>query len=582
MAGRPSRLYETIRAGSACASLVHKQSYFGSLAERAIFTAPLLLAVAALLAWSVLQEMRLGLWDDVTHLINLSERVLDGQRPYVDFIMDNPPASLLIYVPPTQCARLLGLPVDLMTKIFVFAGAAASIAFCIRLAHKSDAVGDLGGQLGLLATVAALFVLPAGAFAQRDHIALIGALPMLVVMGIRASERTVGALSAMLAGLGGGLMVAIRPHYAMALGLAALYVAWRRGLRSSALFPEFYAAGLVCVAYLVATFLFFPSYVSDAMPMALALYAPLKLDPQVLLVKTPTGLIWITLAVLALVYRKQVAANAFALVAALASTGAFWTYIIQGKNFPYHGYVAIALAFVTVTLALPKSPRLSSGAPLAVTIGFCVAIIADSATGIWSVAMVSTILAFALIALAVTFLPESMAFRHVRWSVLSLGALFVAFGQAESWHQSGWRKDPRFLAEAEKIGHPKLALVSANGSFAEFLADRVGARWRQHVYSLGITEGVDFVLDRQTVDEATRQKLEAYRRREQDLLLGDIADQKPDAIIVEENWAKAHLAQPTLERILRRYRLVSTTGSEDSETDPILQFYVREGLENRF
>jgi hypothetical protein len=556
----------------------HKRSYF---LERALSLTPLLAALVGVLALSILQELRLGLWDDVTHLIDLSGRLLDGERPYLDFPEFNPPASILIYVPPTELARLLGFPVDLMTQVFVFVGAGVSVAFCIRLANASDTARDLG-EVGLLGAVAALFVLPACAFAQRDHIALIAALPMLVVMGIRASGRRVGALSATVAGLGGGLMVAIRPHYAAALGLAALYVAWRRGLRSSALFPEFYAAGLVCVAYLVAAFLFFPSYLSDAMPMALALYAPLKLDPQVLLVKTPTGLIWITLAVLALVYRKQVAANAFALVAALASTGAFWTYIIQGKNFPYHGYVAIALAFVTVTLALPKSPRLSSGAPLAVTIGFCVAIIADSATGIWSVAMVSTILAFALIALAVTFLPESMAFRHVRWSVLSLGALFVAFGQAESWHQSGWRKDPRFLAEAEKIGHPKLALVSANGSFAEFLADRVGARWRQHVYSLGITEGVDFVLDRQTVDEATRQKLEAYRRREQDLLLGDIADQKPDAIIVEENWAKAHLAQPTLERILRRYRLVSTTGREDFETDPILQFYVREGLENRF
>ena len=579
MTWRPRRLYDAMRVGSACTNLDQKQSYFASFLERVFLMTPLLGAIAGLLAWSVLQELQLGLWDDVTVLISLSERILDGQWPYVDYLTSNPPASLLIYVPPTECARLLGLPVDLMTKIFVFAGAAASIAFCIRLAHKSDAARDLG-QVGLLATVAALFVLPACVFAQRDHIALIAALPMLVVMGIRASERTVGALSATIAGLGGGLMVVIRPHYAVAIGLAALYVAWRRGLRPSALFPEFYAASLVCAAYLVAIFLFFPSFLSDAMPMALAVYAPLKLDPQVLLVKAPTGLIWITLAALALVYRKQVAANAFASVAALASAGAFWSYFIQGKGFPYHGYVAIALAFVTVTLALSKSPRLSSGAPLAMTIGFCVAIIADSATGIWSVAMVSTNLAFALIALAVTFLPESMAFRHVRWSVLSFGALFVAFGQAESWHQSGWRKDPRFLAEAEKLGHPKLALVSENQAFVEFLADRVGKRWRQHVYALGITAGVDIVLDRQTVDEATRQKLEAYRRREQDLLLGDIADQKPDAIIVEEKWAKVHLAQPTLERILRGYRLVSTTGREDFETDRTLQFYVREGLEN--
>jgi hypothetical protein len=577
------RLYDATREGSPRAGVDHKRSYFGSLLECVILMAPLLGAIAALLAWSVLQEMRLGLWADVTHLINFSERFLDGQRPYVDWFMDNPPASILIYVPPTECARLLGLPVDLMTQVFVFAGAAASIAFCIRLAHASGATREFGGQSGLLATVAALFVLPAGAFAQRDHIALIGALPMLVVMGIRASERTVGALSATIAGLGGGLMVAIRPHYAVALGLAAVCVAWRRGFRSSALFPEFYAAGLVCFAYLVAIFLFFPSFLSDAMPMVSALYVPIRLDPKLLLVETPTGLIWTTLALLALAYRKQVAANAFALITALASAGAIWSYIIQGKNYPYHGYVAVALAFVTVTLALPKSSRLRSGAPLAMIIGFCIAIIAESSTGIWTVAIVYMILVFALMALAVTFLPESIALRHVHWSILSFGVLFVAFGQAKSWHQSGWVKDPPFLAEATKLGHPKLALLSANPNFVEYLADKVGERWPQHAYSLGITFEVDYALDRQIVDEATRQKLEAYRGREQGLLLGDIVHEKPDAIIVEEEWAKAHLAQATLERILRDYRLVSTTtASEGSETEVILQFYVREGLENRF
>ena len=142
------------------------------------------------------------------------------------------------------------------------------------------------------------------------------------------------------------------------------------------------------------------------------------------------------------------------------------------------------------------------------------------------------------------------------------------------------RKDPPFLTEAKKLGHPKLALISARGDFVEFLADRVGKRWPQHVYSLGITNNVDYVLDKQSIDQATREKLEAYRRREQVLLLGDVAKERPDAVIVEEKWARAHLPDKMLQSMLQDYRLVSVTGSGTSDLDPLLQFYVLEPLAN--
>ena len=142
------------------------------------------------------------------------------------------------------------------------------------------------------------------------------------------------------------------------------------------------------------------------------------------------------------------------------------------------------------------------------------------------------------------------------------------------------RKDPPFLTEAKKLGHPKLALISARGDFVEFLADRVGKRWPQHVYSLGITNYVDYVLHKQSIDQATREKLEAYRRREQVLLLGDVAKERPDAVIVEEKWAQAHLPDKMLQSMLQDYRLVSVTGSGTSDLDPLLQFYVLEPLAN--
>jgi hypothetical protein len=112
----------------------------------------------------------------------------------------------------------VGFPVDLMTQVFVFIGAGVSIAFCIRLAQVSGTTRELGSW-GLLATIAVLFILPGSVSGQRDHIALIVALPFLTLIGIRASNRDANRLLAILAGVGGGAMVAIRPHYALVLGL---------------------------------------------------------------------------------------------------------------------------------------------------------------------------------------------------------------------------------------------------------------------------------------------------------------------------------------------------------------------------
>src|SRR5713101_5631390 len=45
---------------------------------------------------------------DVSWLITLSEKVLDGTRLYVDLIEVNPPASVLLYLPAVALARWVG------------------------------------------------------------------------------------------------------------------------------------------------------------------------------------------------------------------------------------------------------------------------------------------------------------------------------------------------------------------------------------------------------------------------------------------------------------------------------------------
>ena len=63
---------------------------------------------------------------DVSWLLTVAERVLDGQRLYVDVIETNPPMAVLIYMPGVVIARALGLPAELVTDALVFAAIFAS------------------------------------------------------------------------------------------------------------------------------------------------------------------------------------------------------------------------------------------------------------------------------------------------------------------------------------------------------------------------------------------------------------------------------------------------------------------------
>jgi len=67
---------------------------------------------------------------DNSWLFMAAERLLDGGRPYVDFIETNPPASFLIYLPGVALARLLGLSTEFVVCACVFVFALAVILFC--------------------------------------------------------------------------------------------------------------------------------------------------------------------------------------------------------------------------------------------------------------------------------------------------------------------------------------------------------------------------------------------------------------------------------------------------------------------
>ena len=95
----------------------------------------------------MLLQWRFGLLGDVSWLITVDEKWLDGATPYRDVIEINPPASLMLYWPAVALARVLGVTPEFTVAAFGFLSIAAGLglaAAILRRAGLLDRLGALG------------------------------------------------------------------------------------------------------------------------------------------------------------------------------------------------------------------------------------------------------------------------------------------------------------------------------------------------------------------------------------------------------------------------------------------------------
>ena len=73
---------------------------------------------------------------DVSYLITVSEKMLDGQRLYVDLIEFNPPASIFVYLPLVALARGLALRPEVVVDAGVFFAIGVSLGLASHILRK--------------------------------------------------------------------------------------------------------------------------------------------------------------------------------------------------------------------------------------------------------------------------------------------------------------------------------------------------------------------------------------------------------------------------------------------------------------
>jgi len=462
--------------------------------------------VAAIVLLAAAAQVHWGVNPDTSYSLTQAEEMLAGRRPYVDFLEINPPMAFLLALGPTFAARILGATPELSFDLFCFAAAGLSVWLSWTILVRGGIARAPGGRFAVVA-VGVLLLLPARVFAQREQIALIAALPCLAALVVCLARGRVAPAFSVLAGLGAGVALSIKPHFALFFLPPLVNLARNIGWRAALMRREPLSALAFFALFCAFTAVAYPEFLANVAPMARDIYISDRM-PIGALFGDPILIDWTALiALLAYAARGRWREPLIA-TPALASAGALAVYLIQGKLWPNHGYPALALAalalgpLVLENLASRRAGR-NPRTPLTVDAGFAV-----------------------VVALALYWLSwgdDSAALEH---------------------------------AVAATAPHPRVLAISPLVQTGHPLTRRIGGVWVGYAPSLVITEMSQRALSRSPNDAALYEPyLDLDRRR----LVADIVDNRPDAILVAGKtwlaWAQSH---PDVAAALAAYHLGET------------------------
>ncbi len=521
------------------------------------------IAVAAMLL-----QWRFGLLGDVSWLITVDEKWLDGATPYRDLIEINPPASLMLYWPAVALARVLGVAPEFTVAAFGFLSIAAGRGHAAAILARAGLLDRLGALAASVA-LTAFAVLPGQSFDERDHLAAVYGLPFLAVSAARAARAPVDARLALLAGLGAGAMAAIKPPYALVAIVLLPYLVRRIGVARLLKAVEYYVAAAIGLAYVAAVPQAFPDYVANILPIGLNLYAPIR-EPLVALLAAPGPLLAFVLVVCALRLARDDPGEPLVAIPALAGLGALAAYLVQGKGWLYQAYPALAFFTLAAGAALARARQPRSRVGLGALV-FLAAALSLLALGRWPLPL-AFVAAGAGAALA--WVVER---RNAAAPVAEMGVA-AALGAACGLFAMNGIETPTIARALASLGpHPSVASLSESLAFGHPMTRQVGGVWAQSVPSLWIAAAARRRIDENPGDAALAARMRVYIDADRDRLVADLDRNRPDALLVGRLDTRFHQwvwSDPKIAAARAGYRLFAS----ESDTGFPAELWVRADL----
>lgn len=319
--------------------------------------------LVAITVLAVIWQTRWGTVPDTSWLITVCERVLAGERLYVDLYETNPPFSIWLYMPPVALAQALGVASEYLVHAWTYLLAVAGFLLACHVASRAGFPEN--AELARLAPAfyALLVLFPGIAFSEREHIGAALFLPLLVLMAWRAradASTRPGLGLALTIGLCASVLLLVKPHYAVTVLAPALFVCWRSRSIRPIFAAEHWVIGIVCVAYLAAVFLLYPVFIREIFPRVADVYMQIRAYLHII------AAFCLPMAVLMFLIWRLWPMDRVpepASVATLAALSGLLPLIVQGKGWAYHAYPAMlyAICALLCLLVLPSKHRRSAG-----------------------------------------------------------------------------------------------------------------------------------------------------------------------------------------------------------------------------
>jgi hypothetical protein len=448
---------------------------------------------------------------DVSWLITLCEKILNGERPYIDFIETNPPASIYVYMLPVIVARAFSIAPEIVTDSFIFASAAVSLWLSVAIARTAN-LFDRAVVFQLAALFAAIFLLlPAQTFGEREHIAAIFFLPVLALSAARASGQAVPLWFVLAAGICAGIIAIIKPHFVITIVIVAAAAAWSARNWRVFLALENWIAGAMFAAYGLLVYLAFPVFAEKILPLVAEIYVPIRSPLWKFLIHFGTPICAAIVLLIFLMKGRGVLRAPYSLLFA-ASLGFSFSYYSQMKGWAYHAYPMLAFALAAAVIAFAKR---------------------------WPLA------------------AEASEERNERAKRIA-SAFSIALLAGATFLWMNFAIDMRALRDpiAKAVTNPKVLAITSDIAVGHPLTRALNGTWVGRVCGQWIATGAK-ILKLEEKNEALRRRYDELEAYDRNMLIEDIRRAKPDIILVDRirfdwyEWAKSDAG---LLRELENYR----------------------------
>jgi len=460
---------------------------------------------------------------DVSWLIVVGERVLNGEQLYKDVLEVNPPASLLIYMPAIAHARWLGVRAEYVVLAGMLAVSAVAILGAGRILKRAGLLPH--PTHAAIAATLAFVTLSGNSFAQREHVGLVLVLPMLALIAWRAlGAQAVTTGTALAVGIAAGIAVSIKPHFAAAILLPQLYAAWRTRSLLRFFHAENWTVLAVVVGYGLTVVVWYPEFWSTVMPLVTETYRAARVPFLGIVYIVIPFLITVPIYCYAAKVDLRDPGTAVPLAAAL---GFLLGYFEQSKGWQYHYFPAVALALYVVLLHALSHPQQS----------------------LWPYA-------------------SRPLLRKVRMAsvVLLLASAALHFAP---YIQISYPLEPMVRSISES---PRVMALTGDLGVSHPFTRRVHGTWVGTVPSQWLTDASQRLLDREPLDPAKRASLQHWLETDRALVVEDIRRGTPDVILIDlrkqggfkgasrpQDWKTWGETDPDVGPLLAGYRSIAVT-----------------------